>query len=138
MTLPLKELRTTDDLGEGSRRGLQEHWPLKNEIEYALHWDYIQKVNYSIQNFNDCIARKSELTRMDVVYAITLVGWIDDAAERVRPCYKEIAVKVFEYEREEDLSKLRKCLRAVRPFVNAYTLGTDRHEALGLTARTSA
>ena len=132
MTLPLKELRTTDNLGEGSRRGLQKQWPLKNEIEDSLHWDYIQKVNYSVQDFNDCIARKSELTRMDVVYAITLVDWIDDAVERICSCYKETAVRAFKYEREEELSNLRNYFRGVRSFVNAHPLGTDRHEALGL------
>lgn len=132
MTLPLKELRTTDDLGEGGHRGLQKHWPLKSETEYSLHWDYIQKVNYSVQDFNNHIASKSELTRMDVVYAIALVDWIDDAVERILSCYKEATVKAFEYEREDELSNLCKYFRAVRSFVNAHPLGTNRHEALGL------
>lgn len=132
MTLPLEPLRGTDTLGASARCGIQKHWPLKSKTEDSLHWDYIQKVNYAVQDFNASIAEKGTLTRENVVFAITLIDWINDAVERVMRCYKTEIVSEFAYSRQNELDSARRYFKAVRSFVNAHPLGTDRHESFGL------
>ena len=132
MTMPLEPLRSTDALGESARCGIQKQWPLKSKIDDSLHWDYIQKVNYAVQDFNASIADKESLDRESVVFAITLVDWINDAVERILNCYRDDTVDSFVYSRQSELDGTRKYFKAVRSFVNAHPLGTDRHRVFGL------
>lgn len=132
MPLPLEPLRSTDALGESTRCGIQKQWPLKSKTDDSLHWDYIQKVNYAVQDFNASIAEEESLAREGVVFAITLVDWINDAVERILSCYRDDTIDSFAYSRQSELDGARKYFRAVRSFVNAHPLGTDRHSTFGL------
>ncbi len=132
MPLPLKPLTGTDNLGNNSHRGLQKQWPLNSKTDNALHWDYIQKVNYAVQDFNESISDKTCLSREDIVFAITLVDWINDAVEKVLLCYKTDTVAEFSFTQQDKLDRMRKYFLAVRSFANAHPLETDRHGAFGL------
>lgn len=129
MPLPLKPLTGTDWLGDNSHCGLQKQWPLKSKTDDALHWDYIQKVNYAAQDFNESISNKTSLTREDIVFAITLVDWINDAVEKMLGCYKDDTIAGFVFTQQDELGRMRKYFRAVRSFINAHPLGTDQHAA---------
>lgn len=132
MALPLKTLKSTDNLGNNSRCGIQKSWPLKSKVDESLHWDYIQKVNYAVQDFNSCVANKEPLNRENVVFAITLVDWIGAAVRNVLECYREDAVSGFFYTQQYELDSMDKYFRAVRSFVNAHPLETSRHKDYGL------
>lgn len=88
----------------------------------------------AVQDFNASIAEKESLTREDVVFAITLVDWINDAVERILSCYRDNTVDSFFFSRQSELDRARKYFKAVRSFVNAHPLGTDRHRTFGLVA----
>lgn len=132
MPLPLQPLTGTGELGKRSRCGIQKHWPLKNKADYYLHWDYIQKVNYAVQDFNKFVAGKRDLTQEDVVFAIVLADWIDNGVEKTVSCYRSDITSMFAYSRQEDMLQMRKFFRAVRSFVSAHPLDTNRHPDFGL------
>lgn len=128
---PLKPLTGTDRLGNSSHRGLQKQWTLKSSTDDALHWDYIQKVNNAVQDFNESVSDKASLTREGIVFAITLVDWINDAVEKVLQCYRDDIVVGFSFAQQDELGRMREFFRAVWSFVNAHPLGTDRHGVFG-------
>lgn len=49
-TFRMDPLRDLNDL-----KGFDKRWPAKSELEFALAQDYLLKVNYSIQDFNELL-----------------------------------------------------------------------------------
>ena len=132
MSLPLQPLTGTGELGKSSHCGIQKHWPLKSKVDYHLHWDYIQKVNYSVQDFNSFTAGKETLTREDVVFASVLTDWINDGVEKTISCYRTDITSLFTYSKQNEMIKMKEFFRAVRSFISAHPLCTSRHPVYGL------
>lgn len=64
----------------GLGRGVDKRWPLKSTFDYELAHDYLQKVNYSLQDLNVIIEKGLPIKqRGDYVFAVVLVDWIYDA-----------------------------------------------------------
>ena len=78
--------------------GVYKRWIYSNKVDYELVCDYLQKINYSIQDYNHLISQK--LSRGDVCYLILLVTWIQES-------YKQLVDDV------EDREFLRKLLEAM-------------------------
>lgn len=127
MTLPLEPLPTTDRL-----RGIHKHWPCNSENDYSLNLDYIQKVSFSVQDFNDSLCLKESVSRENVVYGIVLVTWIAEAIPLHRECYRRQISSSFAYARETELEQKRLYLEAIRSFVFAHPLETNQHKNFGL------
>lgn len=110
---------------------MQKHWIAKSETAHSLQWDYLQKVNYSIQDFNKTLL-SDKYTNKDVVFLVALDTWIGEAVRLIRGCYREDAVEGFAYSRELELKKSQAFIRGLRSIVLAHPLATDGHSNLGL------
>ncbi len=66
-------LENIDDVNSG----VHKRWIYSNKVDYELVCDYLQKINYSTQDYNHLISQK--LSRGDVCYLILLVTWIQES-----------------------------------------------------------
>ena len=127
----IEPLGDLSKLGKTSCSGMQKHWVAKSETAYSLQWDYLQKVNYCIQDFNETLL-SGKFTNKDVVFLIALDTWIGEAVRLIRGCYREEAVKGFAYSKESELEKSHALIRGLRSIVLAHPLATSDHPDLGL------
>lgn len=127
------------DLGGLRAGGLNKHWPYDSSRLYALNQDYLEKINYSVGDFNSiikgwtAIELDSLVLRKDVVFMVVTVDWILEAAEKIwRECCRKDVTANFQFEDEERLQRYKEYFRAVRSFVVAHPVNTNRHSKQGL------
>lgn len=65
-------------------RGVYKKWIWGDTYNYSRICDYIQKINYCIQDLNNEIEALAEPTMKEVVYVIVLVDWICEAIEAIQ------------------------------------------------------
>lgn len=111
--------------------GLHKRWILKDKNDYSKVCDYLQKINYSIQDFNYEFKCNDTFQIKEIVFLIMLSVWIQEAVISLEKCYKEDVMKTFQYTKFEELRKAKKYIAAIRSFVVAHPLSTDRHEMYG-------
>lgn len=121
------ELRDLNDIERGNRKGIYKRGLLTDKQSYSRMCDYMQKVNFCIQDLNTEMQNLNNLDRKSVVYIIALVDWISEAVRSIRELYEDKAIAGFSYEKEEELKKAKKYLCALRSFAVAHPLTTDRH-----------
>ena len=94
-------------------------------------YGYMAKIKFSITDANmilDAIERGDEIQRQDVVFLVVALSWIQDCYERIERCLKQ----ELKPEYTEEFEKSKRFLKAIRSFLVAHPMGTDRHEKLGL------
>ena len=64
----IKELRDLSGIGQVERRGIYKQSLCKSTIHYFQVGDYMQKINYCIQDLNGEIPGLQQLTNKNVVY----------------------------------------------------------------------
>lgn len=107
------------------------HVLLKNVMQSLLSREenellnsIIQKLNWNINDFNQ--AANSICHQKDIVYLIVLGDWIKEACEEIQDLYKKYLVK-YNYENETLLEIVNSKFKAIRSFIVAHPLKTDRH-----------
>lgn len=88
----------------------------------------IQKLNWNIGDFN-FLYRNIE-SRKDIVYLIVLSDWIVESCDYIYKLYKKYANN-FVYSREDEYEEFNKKFKAIRSFIVAHPLSTDRHPKFG-------
>lgn len=109
--------------------GLDKHWIYGDKLHYELACDYIQKINYSISDYNYTIEHIKG--RGDVCFLIILAAWIQEACDQIEKIILEDVKNSFVYE-DELFDSAKRYLRALRSFVVAHPLDTNRHPRYGL------
>lgn len=132
MPADIELLQNIDRLGMASFSGIQKNWPLTSQRMQSLRWDYLQKINYSIQDFNSTIEQADGLRAKDVVYLIAIDDWISSSVVELMNCYRSETISDFEYTKQAELDRSRKYMEAVRSFIMAHPLKTNRHPRYGL------
>ena len=98
----------------------------KDKNEYVV--SIIQKLNWNIDDFNGLFCNIE--SRKDVVYFIVLSDWIVEACNCIYKLYEKYAGN-FVYSRKEEFEKTNKQFKAIRSFIVAHPLNTDRHTEFG-------
>ena len=133
--MPIRELKNLNDIGRVEKRGIYKISLYKSNIHYFRACDYMQKINYCIQDLNSELERLSDLSNKSIVYIITSVTWIREAVKELSDLYKENVCAKFSYSQEEELKKAEKYLSALRSFVVAHPLTTNRHILYGMDGK---
>lgn len=126
----INELKNLNGLHRGNRRGLYKRWVLKDKSNYSRICDYLQKISYCIQDLNNEL-KLEKLTMKDVIFAIVQVVWIQEATEALETYYKDDIINKFAFMKSDELVKAKKYINAIRSFVIAHPLSTNRHEKYG-------
>lgn len=128
----IEPLQDLSNLSPSYKPGFDKKWPLKDKLQVELNHDYLQKINFSIQDFNSTIEDGFDCHRKDVIFLIVLVDWIESAIDLIPSCYRAGILDSFQFVKQEQLDRHNRFLKAVRSFVLAHPLKTDRHKGYGL------
>lgn len=124
----MEELRNLNKLN----RGINKQWIWGNKNNFYRSCDYLKKINYSIQDLNAEIKNFSNPTIKEVVFVIVLVDWICEAVKSIQEILRSDVVEGFIYQDDEMIKKSEKYFKAIRSFIVAHPLNTNRHKAFGL------
>lgn len=111
---------------------IQKHWIWECEENFHKSCDYLQKINYCIQDLNTALDDGLTASMKDVIFVIALVDWIKEAYGSIESTLKAEIRKGFNYSCEEQLKKAAKYFTAIRSFVVAHPLSTSLHSDFGL------
>lgn len=125
------ELRNLNDIQRVTKRGIYKIRLARNNTEYLKVCDYMQKINYCIQDLNSEIENLQTPTMKTVVYVTVLTDWIHEAVEAIETMYRDGVLDGFCYEKANELRDARMYLLAIRSFMVAHPLSTNRHQNYG-------
>ena len=93
----MEELRNLNDLD----RGIHKQWIWGTKDNYFRSCDYLQKINYSIQDLNAEIKNLSTPSMKDVIFVIALIDWICEAVEAIPKILKSGVMNNYIYKKYE-------------------------------------
>lgn len=123
----MEPIRDLNDL----RYGLNKRWIWRDVESYWHGRDCLRKIYYSIHDLNHEIGFLSERPMKEVVFIISLVDWIRDAYNSIYKLLNPAVVASFTYQNEEYAKKAKEYLLAIRSFIVAHPLSTNRHAKYG-------
>lgn len=112
-------------------KGLQKQWIWGTKSNFFMSCDYLQKVNYCIQDLNAEIKNIQQPTMKEVVFIIVLIDWITEAVYALNKLLIKGIINGFRFDEQERIETAHKFLKAIRSFIVAHPLSTDQHEAYG-------
>lgn len=115
--------------------GFHKKWIWKTKANYFLSCNYLQKINYSIQDYNYEISNCLMPSAKELIYLITLVDWIADSIYQLKLLLDEELLSEFSYNREDEVIKAHNYLKAIRSFVVAHPLSTSQHVEYGFDGK---
>lgn len=124
----MEELRNLNDLD----RGIHKQWIWGTKDNYFRSCDYLQKINYNIQDLNAEIKNLSTPSMKDVIFVIALIDWICEAVKSIQEILRQDVLSGFIHKDDEEVKKAEKYFKAIRSFVVAHPLNTSRHKDYGL------
>ncbi len=127
----VEPIRDLNDICFNSRKGLYKRWLFKDKTDYNKMCDFMQKINFSIQDLNAEISLLEKAEMKSIVYVIILVVWIQEAFEKIEKLYRDDVMQYFSYSKDTDLTNAKKYINAIRSFAVAHPLSTNRHQQFG-------
>lgn len=124
-------IRNLNDIRRGDKLGIFKRWIYKIPLDYHKVCDYLQKIHYSIQDLNSEIECLNNITAKEIIYIISLVDWVIESYNATIKAIKKEVIKGFTYSKQNELEKAEAYLKALRSFVVAHPLSTDRHKKFG-------
>lgn len=128
----LKPLQNLNDLS----RGIYKHWVWGTEEKYRFTCNCLQKISYSIQDLNMEIETleypSMKLTMKELIFIIALVDWIKEAVDSLFANLRTEVIKFLNLKSDSEYEKANKYFKAIRSFVLAHPLNTNRHKDIGL------
>ena len=124
----MTEIKNLENLIRSGCCGLYEKSLVISEDRYHLVCDYLEKINYSLQDIKKALKREPDIAVLISVLVFTT--WIEESIEELKKSYKGTLVKEFKYN-EECLARNQLYLKAIRSFAFAHPFHTDRHPDFG-------
>lgn len=122
-------IKNLNGLKRNSHLGLYKKGLVLSNNQYHLVCDYLEKINYSLQDIERELKKKSDNSVLIII--LVFVCWIQESVHEIKKSYKNYAIEDFAYDKTV-LCVDKKFLNAIRSFVFAHPLTTNRHEFLGL------
>ena len=94
--------------------GFNKIWIYPSKVDRDLSFDFLQKINFAIQAFNEIASRGLPLdNRKNIIYLIALVDWISDGVAMCRGCLMLSLLKRFHFTQEDEFRKARDYFLAI-------------------------
>lgn len=133
--MKINALRNLNDIQRVEKRGIYKRSLCKSTQDSLFVDDYMQKINFSIQDLNMELTGIHDLSSKSIVYIITLVTWISEAMHALQKRYRGVVINGFCYSRENELVQACNYLKALRSFAIAHPMKTEKHSAYGMDGR---
>lgn len=114
-----KELRNLNRLNQA----VYKKWIYNNDINRENCGNYLQKISNSITDYNKELKIIKKEPK-DIVYMIMLANWIKETVDAYIELVRYDILQGFQYEELKDENEY---LKAIRSFVVAHPLSTNRH-----------
>lgn len=114
-------------------RGVDKHWIWGNSDKFSLSCDYLRKIDFCIQDLNREIPNLDiDITMKEVVYVIVLVDWICEAVDSLHKILRKEVIDFLNIHNSDEIEQAKQFFKAIRSFVVAHPLNTNRHEKYGM------
>ena len=123
----VKPLRNLNNL----RGGIKKQWIWQHRENYYKSNDYLQKINYCIQDLNHEIMYLANPSMKEAIYTIVLVDWIREAVDALPALLSSGALDRFVFPKQAEAALAKQYLAAIRSFAVAHPLSTNRHYKFG-------
>lgn len=123
----MNKLKTLNDLC----RGIDKHWIWGGKQKYYQSQNYLRKIEYCIHDLNVELEKLDEPSMKEVIYIIVQIDWICKAVEEI---YENLLVEIkkgYICRMNDEIMQAQKFFKAVRSFVVAHPLSTERHKEYG-------
>lgn len=91
--------------------------------------DCLQKISFTIQDFND-VLKTEHFEYKEIVFLLLSAVWVQESIERIEECYQTDKILGFNLW-DEEMLQAKKYINAMRSFVIAHPLSTNRHADFG-------
>lgn len=108
--------------------GLYKKGHCISEYKYSLVCDYLEKINYSLQDISAELQKKP--SRSVLICIIAYTCWIQESINELKKCYKSYIFNNFLFD-DSVIKKNDNFLKAIRSFVLAHPFVTTRHKNYG-------
>lgn len=125
--LMINKIRNLNDLSRVDVRGVYKKWVYNSLNDYHKICDYLQKINYSIQDLNEELKINEKISLKKTIIIIVLIDWIKEACTATYKLIRDDVKQKFCYSKSEELKKANDFFIAIRSFVVAHPLSTNRH-----------
>ena len=116
----------------GIGKGVDKCWIYKNPLSVDLAHDYLQKINFSIQDINYLLSVcEQSKRRTDIISMIVMVDWVVDSVWQYKSCLLPNLLDDFLFSEQETLCKSYSFIKGIRSFIIAHPLATERHHQFG-------
>lgn len=116
----------------GLTRGIDKQWIWGSRDKYYRSCDYLQKIDFSVQDLNREIENLSKPTMKEVIYVIVLVDWVCEAVDAIHKLLRKEVTNFLKISSNEEIKKSIRYFKAIRSFVVAHPLSTNRHIEFGM------
>jgi len=127
----IKELKNLEKIKDNGTVGIFKRW-IYSGNDYNQVCNYMQKINYSIADFNSEIAQLDSVKSKEIVYMIVLADWIRDAVVAVIRLIPQKFLVEFRFDKESVLQEYNEYFSALRSFVVAHPSSTTRHKKFNM------
>lgn len=127
----IDKIRNLNDLSQGNVCGIYKKWIYDSPNDSHKICDYLQKINYSIQDLNEELKIDEKITLKKTIIIIVLIDWIKEACGAIYRLLRDDVKKGFCYSKCEELNAAKDFFTAIRSFVVAHPLSTSRHGKFG-------
>ena len=124
--ISIAPLENLNKLCQNRKTGIYKQWIYKDRC-FMKMCDYMQKINYSIQDINNTLRTIKNFESKNVIYLIVLVDWIKESVNKITSSINPEVLKHFNFSKEQILNEYDAFFTAIRSFAVAHPLSTDRH-----------
>lgn len=121
-------IKDLNGLRRRSHKGLYKKGLALSKRDYNLVCDYLEKINYSLQDIERLLS--AEPDNHVFVSIVVFVSWIQESMSEIKKCYQSYVFTDFRYD-DERMSCDKKFFNAIRSFVFAHPMTTNRHDFFG-------
>lgn len=121
-------IRNLNGLKRDSHRGLYKKGLAVSDSRFYLICDYLEKINYAIQDIEKEL--KKDPDNSVLISILVYICWIQESVQEIQKSYTEYAMEGFTYNAEL-IDNDKMFLNAIRSFIFAHPLTTNRHELFG-------
>lgn len=113
-------------------KGIDKRWIYKDDLARELAHDYLQKINYSIQDINNLLQESGRIEkRTDAIATVVMIDWIAESVRGYKGCLLSNLLSGFCFSLQEDLRKSHSFIKGIRSFIVAHPLDTYKHGQFG-------
>ena len=118
-------------VGEGTKAGILKHWVYDDQATYQIVNDYLQKIRFSVEDINNTLD-ELKYDNKTITFIVTAVDWIVESTRWISKAVNKEVINEFCFTKYEEYNKAYAYFKAIRSFLVAHPLKTEKHKKFSL------